>query len=435
MASAKRLRRALSEPAYGLAALRIVVVAILLITPELRAAPALAAAPERLVAAPEGLGWLADFQFSPTLVSGVRLLAYSAGACALLGYWSRVSCAVLALAATFLLSFAERVGATLHAMHMLWLLALLAASRSGDVWSLDAWGRAAPAPSITYGVPLCGARALLGVVYFFPGLHKLLSGGLEWGSAANVTAIMYGKWFQHGRLPELRIDHYPLLLAIGGVGVVLFELSFIVLALLPKTRLVALGLGLAFHLSTRLFFFIDFPSLWVCYVVLLPWQRWRGRRAAAAPEPEPAPNWPRASLVVGAVLLLGTVVQGARGQTQAYPFACYPTFEGLMQPVAPDLIVELVARDGRVTRLERSFGRYRTQQQWGTVYWLLGAYGQQPGDEPLRAFAREQVRLHRGQLELDRAQSLRLVAADYSTRPQDWGKPPLRTRMLRELPP
>jgi hypothetical protein len=433
MASEMRIRRALSEPAYGLAALRIVVVAMLLITPELREAPALAAAPERLVAAPEGLGWLADFRFSPTLVLGMRLLAYSAGACALLGYWSRLSCAVLALAATFLLSFAERVGATLHAMHMLWLLALLAASRSGDVWSLDAWGRAAPAPSITYGVPLCAARALLGVVYFFPGLHKLLSGGLEWGSAANVSAIMYGKWFQHGQLPELRIDHYPVLLAIGGLGVLLFELSFIVLVLLPKTRLVAFGLGLAFHLSTRLFFFIDFPSLWGCYVVLLPWQRWLGPRTPAPREP--VANWPRASLVVGGALLLGTSLQGARGQTQAYPFACYPTFEGLMQPVAPDLIVELVAPDGHVSRLERDFGRYRTQQQWGTVYWLLGAYGQQPGDGPLRAFAREQALLRGGQQALDRAQSLRLLAADYSTRPEDWGKPPLGTRVLRELSP
>ncbi|HYJ07706.1 MAG TPA: HTTM domain-containing protein [Polyangiaceae bacterium] len=433
MAPEKRIRRALTEPAYGLAALRIVVVAMLLITPELRQAPALAAAPERLVAAPEGLGWLADFQFSPTLVSGMRLLAYSAGACALLGYWSRLSCAVLALAATFLLSFAERVGATLHAMHMLWLLALLAASRSGDVWSLDAWGRAVPAPSITYGVPLCAARALLGVVYFFPGLHKLLSGGLEWGSAANVTAIMYGKWFQHGRLPELRIDHYPVLLALGGLGVLMFELSFIVLALLPKTRVVALGLGLAFHLSTRLFFFIDFPSLWGCYVVLLPWQCWLGRRTPAAREP--VANWPRASLVVGGALLLATAVQGARGQTQAYPFACYPTFEGLMQPVAPDLVVELVAPDGHATRLERDFGRYRTQQQWGTVYWLLGAYGHLPGDAPLRAFAREQAQLRGGQQELDRAQSLRLLAANYSTRPEDWGKPPLGTRVLRELAP
>lgn len=433
MVSEAWLRRALSEHAYGLAALRIVVVAMLLITPELQSAPALAAMPERLVASPEGIGWLTGFRFSPAAVSGVRLLAYSAGACALLGFWSRLSCAVLAVTATFLLSFAERVGATLHAMHMLWLLALLAASRCGDVWSLDAWGRAAPAPSIAYGVPLCLARLLLGVVYFFPGLHKLLSAGLEWASAANMTAIMYGKWFQHGRLPELRLDHYPLLLAVGGLCVLLFELSFIVLALLPKTRLVALGSGLCFHLSTRLFFFIDFPSLWGCYVVLLPWQRWLGRGALVAPKADLV--WPRASLLVGGSLLLATVVQGARGQTQAYPFACYPTFEGLMQPIAPDLLVELVAPDGKVTRLERDFSRYRTQQQWGTVYWLLGLYDDRPGDAALRAFAREQVLLRRGAPELDRAESLRLLAADYSTRPEDWGKPPLDTRLLRELAP
>ena len=150
-----RLRMALTEPAYGLAALRVAVVAVLLVTPELGAARHLSRAPELLVAAPEGLGWVARSSISPRLVDAVHVLALTAGATALLGYWARLSCGVLALSATFLLSFAERTGAVSHGMHLLWLLALLASSRCADVWSLDAWGRRHPVPaSPVYGVPL-----------------------------------------------------------------------------------------------------------------------------------------------------------------------------------------------------------------------------------------------------------------------------------------
>lgn len=426
-----RLRTALTEPAYGLAALRVAVVAILLVTPELGAARTLSRSPELLVAAPEGLGWVARFWISPRLVDAVHVLALSAGATALLGYWARVSCALLALSATFLLSFAERSGAVTHGMHLLWLLALLASSRCADVWSLDAWGRRPVPASLQYGVPLCMARSLLGAVYLFPGLHKLASAGLSWGSADNVTAILYSKWFQHGRLPPLRIDEHPTLLAVGGASVLLFELSFWLLALVPSTRLVALAAGLIFHAATQLFFFISFPSLWVCYVVLVPWQRGFFRRFTWS-LPGPA-RFPWVSAVVGTLLLMAAVVQGVRGQTQAYPFACYPTFAGLSPKVAPDLLVELVQPNGDVVRLAGGGRRSPSQQQWGQVYWLLGAYGGTPTDEQLRQFARRRARAAQSLPALERAIALRFFAAEYSTVPSERGKPPLRRRLLRQL--
>jgi hypothetical protein len=437
MAREARLRAALAEPAFGLAALRIAVAGVLLLSPELHAAKSLALTPELLVATPEGLGALADVPFSPGLVGGVRLVAISVGATALLGYWSRLSCALLALCALFLISFSQRAGAALHDMHLLWMLALLAASPCGDVWSLDAWGKGTPPASMRYGVPLCLSRALLGVVYFFPGVHKLNSGGLGWGSADNVKAMLYGKWFQHGQLPAFRLDQLPdWLLTLGGTGVLLFELSFVVLALWPRTRVVALALGLGFHLSTQAFFFIAFWGLLACYVVLIPWQRVRQRFGRSLPTPDPPREaWPWPSLLVGAPLLLANGVQGVRGQTQAFPFACYPTFEHRMQTVAPDLIVELVQADGSAVRIERDLGQYRTQREWGRVYWLLGAYGEVPRVDQWRRFATERAEARGQGVALSSAVALRVLAADYSTRPADWGQPPLRVRLLRQLEP
>jgi hypothetical protein len=435
MARERRLRAWLSEPAYGLAALRIAVVGILLVTPELRQAPELSRSPRLLVASPEGLGWLEGVHFAPDLVSGLRVVAFSAGATALLGYWTRLSCALLAASATFLLSFSERVGAPLHGMHMLWLVALLAASRAGDVWSLDAWGEAPPTPSPVYGVPLCFARALLGVVYLFPGVHKLLSSGLAWASASNLTAIMHDKWFQHGRLPAIRFDQHPQLLGVAGALVLSFELSFIVLALVRRTRLLALGAGLAFHAATQLGFFIAFPSLWACYVVLLPWPRSFAKRWIVERDAPSALRWPWPSVAVGALLLVGSVQAGVRGQTRGYPFACYPTFAGIFPHVAPDLVVELVGADGKALRLERNFARPRSQQEWGRVYWLLGAYGGVATDEQLLRWARERAAAAGQSTAFERAMRLRFLLARYATQPSRWGEPPVAVRLLRELQP
>ena len=430
------LRAALTEDAFGLAALRIAVVGVLLVSPELHAAKGLAERPELLVATPEGLGLFARRSFSPELVAAVRIVAITVGATALLGYWARLSCAVLSLSAAFLISFSQRTGAALHDMHLLWLLALLATSRCADVWSLDAWGKGMPAASLAYGVPLCLARALLGVVYLFPGLHKLWSGGFSWGAADNVRAILYSKWFQHGHVPALRVDQLPdWLLTAGGTGVLLFELTFVVLALWRPTRLVALGLGLWFHLSTQAFFFIGFWGLLACYVVLIPWRGVYARLIRGAPPASwraPVSLWP--SVLAGTLLLVANGVQGVRGQTQAFPFACYPKFEHVGLMVAPDLMVELARADGSVLRIERDFSHYRTQREWGRVYSLLGAYGARPSDEQLRRFAVERAQARGLGAELARAERVRFYAGEYSTRPEDWGKAPLGVQLLQELP-
>jgi hypothetical protein len=429
-----RLRAALTEAPYGLSLLRIAVVGTLLISPELHAAPRLAASPQLLVALPEGVQWLAALPLTPQVVEGLRIVAISAGATALLGYWSRVSCGLLALTATLLISFTQRAGAVLHDMHLLWLLALLSVSRCGDACSLDSGLRAVAPASVAFGVPSAFARALLGVVYFFPGLHKLRAAGLDWGSAENVTGILYGKWFQHGRVPFVRIDSLPWLLALGGTAVLLFELSFGVLAVWRRTRLLAFVLGCCFHLATQAFFFIAFPSLVICYVVLLPWPRLLGSRFASRAAGPPRAGYPWASVVVGAVLLVLTSVQGLRGQTQAFPFACYPTFAERSSGSTVDLNVELVGRDG-VLWLERDFSRFRSQAEWSRVYALAGLAGGVATDEQLRAWAREQARQQGLEQQLLEARALRFFVAAYATKPEDWQKPPLSRRLLRELEP
>jgi hypothetical protein len=364
---------------------------------------------------PEGLGLVSRIPISPTVASALRFVALSAAVTTALGYKSRASAGVLTVSAGLLFSLSQRSGAVVHDMHLFWMTALLAASPCGDTWSLDAWGKERAAPSMRYGVPLAFARALLGVVYFFPGLHKLRVSGLAWMTSDNVIGHMQAKWLEHGEVPIFRLDHAPLLCTIGAFSVVLFELSFVVLSAVPRTRLVALAGGFVFHLTTQIFFFITFTSLWACYVVLLPIDR-------VPPDRDARPL--RATIAVGSILLLLAIVQGARGVTHAWPFACYPTFSHLQQHEIPDIVVE--ADSVRLTGRER---RARTQAEWGRVFRISGAYGDPIDEAQLRAHAREVLagRKIEG--------PIRLYRVMVSTEPERWNEAPEGGVLLTELAP
>ena len=82
----------------------------------------------------------------------------------------------------------------------------------------------------------------------------------------------------------------------------------------------------------------------------------------------------RPTIIVGALLLVGAVVQGARGQMRSYPFSCYPTFQWIAAREMPDLMIIVVEDDGRprdVAHGRDAAGR-RTQRQWAEVWSLAG---------------------------------------------------------------
>ena len=421
-----RVGAGLVDSARSLALLRMVVPLVILTSPELYSAPALAATPARLGFVPEGLRLVARLPIGPDWARGLQVLALSSAATAILGWWSRTSMLVLTLSAGLLFSLSQRQGAVLHDMHLFWMTALLAASRCGDVWSLDAWGERAPAPSLRYGVPLFFARLLLGLVYLFPGLHKLRVSGLSWMTAQNVTNQMHAKWLEHGKLPVLRMDAVPALCAGGAVLVVVFELTFGVLALWSRrTRWLALGAGLAFHLSTQVFFFIPFVSLWACYVVLISLPE------EARPQASTRVPSDRQPIVVGVVIALAIIVQGVRGQTDAWPFACYPTFASVPGASIPDVLVEVAMVDGSTKRLTGREGRVRSQDDWGRAFRLAGAYGDIPPEAALRDHARAVVRgAGIAPVEIARTRVYRVMVA---TSPEAWSGPTLGGTLLREM--
>lgn len=419
--------------ARALASLRIVVSALILISPELHQATELAARPELLGFVPEGAGWLSALHLTPSSAQTLRLIALSSGAFSLLGFYSRAALALLTLSALPLYALSQFGGAVLHDMHLFWFSGLLALSPCGDVWALDSWGSQPERSAREYAIPVALCRAFLGVVYFFPGLHKLLESGWQWAAAPNVVAQMHAKWFQMAQLPWPRIDRYPWLCSLGGHAVLLFELGFFPLVSWRKTRTLAALMGLGFHFATQAFFFIPFVSLWACYVVLAPWDK------LAQPPTQPLPK-PRKSsrlttlpamLFGGAVLILA-IVQGVRGRTQAWPIACYPTFAGIISDSLPDLLLEAESPTGQRVRFNGRERGPRTQAEWGRVFRISGAYGGPPDVNALREHAATSAR--RAGISLTKGSTLRVYRAIYDTAPELWHSPPRDAVLLSSFP-
>jgi hypothetical protein len=360
--------RALLAPGSprDLAVLRISVFAVALLDVDVHRAPSFAALPASLRSAPAGLAWLAPYL-------GVRAAwaAYAvflaSSALGLVGLRTRAAALAALGSGFYLLGLPQFYGSVLHDHHLIWFIALLAASPSGDALSVDAWRKGEATPSPAHGVPLRMAWLLVGILYFFPGYWKWRT-GLAWATGDNLVNQMHAKWMQMGGFrPFFRIDRHPYLCHAAALAVMGFEVSFVFLVGLRRVRPFAAVAAIAFHLATDLFMGIRFTSLWLCYGMFFDWSR-RGQGAPAATA------WRGAlpALAVGAVLVAGNTWCGVRCVTSGWPFACYPTFHALAGPEMPSLEVEVVEASGRVTRPDdRALaGRLGPTKSWG-LRWSL----------------------------------------------------------------
>lgn len=376
--------------ALHLALLRVSVVLVTLVSPEPELARGVAKAPSALRFFPDGLRLAASWlPASPSSVEVSRAVFYSAGGLALVGLFTRPALLAFGLAALHLFALCQLTGEVVHDMHLVWLLALLAASPAGDALSVDA-ALARRRPSRrrdpAYELALLFARALLGVVYFFPGFWKLATSGLAWITSDNVRNQMYWKWAQWGGTPPpVRVDLVPGLVEVGAACVVAFELGFFFFAFAPRARRPLAFGGLVFHQLTEVFFHIRFASLYACYTCLVADGGRRGVRGRwltcrSAPV-----------VAVGAVLLSAATVQGARGATQSYPFACYPTFAHTLGPEMPDVRLVALSASGEV-RGEVLLPRVaRSQSDWGMAWQIAGLWGTPASPDAVAAFARRDL--------------------------------------------
>lgn len=172
-------------PAIDLAIFRITMAVFLAWNDSVVVADASAMLPEASRVPPYGVGWLVPLlTITPESVRAVRVVLWIACALAGLGVLAQASMAVAVLAASYVMLVPQLGGAVFHDHHLLWLAVIVAASPCGDALSIDAWlarRRGAPRPTRgrAHGAAIRAAWLVLGCVFFFPGVHKLRTSGLD----------------------------------------------------------------------------------------------------------------------------------------------------------------------------------------------------------------------------------------------------------------
>ena len=439
------VKRYLTEPdaPLNLAILRIATFGALLLIPAGRDEFLVhASLPEAILFPPSGIGPLLALLIPDPTTARLILIAWTvATAMAMLGLLTRPATIASTLLTLLVLGVPQLHGKVNHSHHLVWFAALLATSPCSDVLSVDGLirgRRPSPRPDLRYGLPLRLAWLLLGMVYFFPGAWKLWTGGLDWIFSDHLRNQIWHQWTTHATWkPVLDPTGHPWLLRLGGLGVVVFEMSFVLLMFSRPTRIAALVLGLLFHLANLLTLNIGFISLMAIYPCLLDWPRLLSRfglHSKSIGIPRGIGSPPRSSLipvgVAGAALLIGNGWYGIRGDNYGWPFACYPKFGyPIREPIRSVLEFEFVGPDGGVERESFATGRgpLRTARWIGAVGRVLKMPSGPRRDEALIMLSELAAgsRPHGG--------VARFLRSDYSTRPDDRGAPPLQTRTIAEI--
>lgn len=434
-----------SEPdsALNLAVLRIATFGALLVIPAGREEFLIhTRLPDTLLFPPSGLGPILAATIPDESTARLILLAWilTTGMAAA-GLFTRPAAVLSTLLTLVVLGIPQLHGKVNHGHHLVWFAILLATSPCGDVLSVDAWvkrRRTAPAPDTRYGLPLRFAWLLLGVVYFFPGAWKLWTGGVDWIFSDHLQHQIWHQWTTHATWePLIDPTGHPWLLRLGGLGVVTFELTFFLLMFHRRTRIVALFLGLGFHLANQLTLNIGFISLQLVYVSLIDWPRVlaaigvRSRSLGIGRADGPRPTGSLApTLLAGVVLLTGNVWYGVAGENYGWPFACYPKFGfPIREPVRSIIEVEIATPDGE--RVRQSFatgqGPVRTARWIGMVSRVLKLPPGDRRDAGLQALAELAIG------DRPAGTTLHFTRAEYSTRPSDRGDEALRRETLASV--
>ncbi len=421
------------SPPINLAVFRITVAVVLLSYADVYSASQWAALPDSLRVAPSGWGgWLAGLPISPVHMHAAQAVLIASLVCGGIGLWSRTCFLIATVAGFYVLGVPQLAGTVVHDHHLLWFTALLAASPCGDALSLDAWrkGRPTNGAQPAYGLPIRIAWLLLGIIFFFPGTWKLRASGFAWIWSENLRNQMYWKWAQTGTVPFLRVDRFPWLCRLCALGVVALELSFPFLIFIDRLRPWVVAAALLFHVGASYWMGIHYSIVWACYLVFVDWS------ALVPPAVLTTQRSVWSPAIVGSVLVLASGAYGLLGITNAWPFACYPTFQWTAPETMPALVIEATHVDGttEVLRNETASGAEGITRHWGLA-WSLAGVGVPTDERRLAEYWRSIAEQPDVVAFKNRANEIRFYRAVKSVIPEESDRPPVRRDLLLTLAP
>lgn len=285
---------------------------------------------ESRVALP-GIGWLIDvLPISPNIYSWMVVMGIVACTMVVLGFRTRIFLILNAAICFYIYATPNFFGKLWHEQLVIWIAWFFAISRCYDVLSLDARkAKTGIAMRSDYTFPVRLIWLQLGVIYFWAGFYKLWESGFDWALGASMINQVQLEWFQnYDNVPSIRIDQWPILLHVGGLVAILFEISYLFLLLQPRLRAVAAIGGLVMHNLIGWFMYISFfHTIQVFYLSFLDFNRFFVKKSVSPHSVIHQLSKP--TLYLGSFILSMNFLFGMFS-IDSYPFSAYPKYAALI---------------------------------------------------------------------------------------------------------
>lgn len=338
-----------------------------------------------------GIGWLIEIiPVTPEVYTWFALGGVFVAVMAAIGYRTRLFMVLHAISVFYVFATPNFFGKLWHEQLIIWIGWIMACSPAADVLSVDALlGRSkVQVHPMGYGFHLRTIWLHFGFIYFFAGIYKLWLCGFDWALSSSMINQVQMEWFEHfDTLPIFRIDHFPMVLMVGGLVVILFEMAYIIMLFHDRLRWVSVFGALIMHNTIGTFMYIFFlEMLQLFYLVFIPWNKlweqmgWVNEKVWTTMKEMP-------HFVMRPVVLIPLVILGMNGiygifRIDSYPFSVYPVYAELIpdtvryfhyRPLNPDKLMLDFREEGRkvgfrwesYTRIE--YAMIREYRQTGTL--------------------------------------------------------------------
>lgn len=279
-----------------------------------------------------GIGWL--IEILPLSSSIYTVLCYCGIAFSLLaalGYRTRLFMVLNGVTIFYIMAAPNFYGKLWHQQLPIWISWILAASPCADVLSFDSRLKNTDPVNVNYAFHLRIIWLQFGLIYFWAGFYKLWDSGFDWALNDTVVNLITIEWFEHyDKVPSLRIDRYPLLIKMGALITILFELFYPFLLLNNRTRFIPVVGGLLMHNLLGKFMYIGFFFfLQVFYIVFIPWnwmlQRVWPKLKAQTPIAQGKVRYWTPSILIPILIVSANAFCGIF-KINSYPFSIYPVY-------------------------------------------------------------------------------------------------------------
>jgi hypothetical protein len=222
---------------------------------------------------------------SPAAIEGLTAVWRLSLLLGAIGLFTRAAMITAAALGFYLLALPHNFGHVYHFDALLVLtLIILACSRAGDAWSVDAWRSEPAGRSAEYTWPIRMIWVLMALVFFAAGVAKLRYGGLEWVTSSNMSLVLMRSAYHTSDADPITslglwVASQPWLSRAVAASALVVELTFVTALVSRRARLVFVPAAALMLIGIRIMMGPTFGGFLIANVFWVPWSALADRLA------------------------------------------------------------------------------------------------------------------------------------------------------------